>query len=233
MEAQGYNHGNRELWLPKPEFISYKVPSKKAIPRGGQPRKRVSSKIYKDWIVPHNLSSAQGYYDGPTQLWVPKDANHSQGGSSSLHEIRRPKHSNQIIQQRPVKSNASISNNKVSSSQLQPQKQRWMPKKTQGTHDKQEALVKQEQAWVPKKLETTRELQTSSRSSINGKQWVPIQCSIHTKPKEKIPRAKEKEVPLQELSSAFFMTINPIYDPSPIQDMDQLVEEILCQWGMQ
>ena len=108
-----------------------------------------------------------------------------------------------------------------------------MPKKTQGTHDKREALVKQEQAWVPKKLETTRELRTSSRSSINGKQWVPIQCSIHTKPKEKILRAKEKEVPLQELSSAFFMTINAIYDPSPIQDMDQLVEEILCQWGMQ
>ena len=118
LEAQGYSYGNRDLWLPKPEFISYKVPSKTTIPKGGQPRKRASSKIYKDWIVPHNLSSAQGYYDGPTQLWVPKDANHSQEGSSSLHEIQRPKQSNQIIQQRPVKSNASISNNKVSSSQL-------------------------------------------------------------------------------------------------------------------
>ena len=108
-----------------------------------------------------------------------------------------------------------------------------MPKKTQGTHDKQVTLVKQEQEWVPKKLETTRELQTSSRSSTssNGKQWVPIHCSIGTKPKEKIPKTKE-EVPLQELSSAFFMTINPIYDPSLIQDTDQLVEEILCQWGM-
>ena len=107
-----------------------------------------------------------------------------------------------------------------------------MPKKTQGTHDKQATLVKQEREWVPKKLETTKELQTSSRSSSNGKQWVPIQCTIDTKPKEKIPKAKE-EVPLQELSLAFFMTINPIYDPSPIQDTDQLVEEILCQWGMQ
>ena len=42
LEAQGYNHGNRELWLPKPEFISYKVPSKTAIPKGGQSRKKVA-----------------------------------------------------------------------------------------------------------------------------------------------------------------------------------------------
>ena len=109
-----------------------------------------------------------------------------------------------------------------------------MPKKTQGTHDKQEALVKQEQAWVPKKLETTRELQTSSRSSTSndGKLWVPIQHSTDTKPKENILKTKEA-VQLQELSSAFFMTINPIYDPSPVQDTDKIVEEILCQWGMQ
>ena len=109
-----------------------------------------------------------------------------------------------------------------------------MPKKTQGTHNKQATSVKQEQEWVPKKLEITRELQTSSRSSTpsNGKQWVPIHFSIDTKPKEKIPKTKE-EVPVQELSSVFFMTINPIYDPSPVQDTDKIVEEILCQWGMQ
>lgn len=87
LEAQGYNKGNRELWLPKPEFISYKVPSKTTTPKGGQPKKRATSKIYKDWIVPHNLSSAQGYYDGQTQLWVPKNAIHKQEGSSSLHEL--------------------------------------------------------------------------------------------------------------------------------------------------
>ena len=103
-----------------------------------------------------------------------------------------------------------------------------MPKKTQGTHDKQAILVKQEQEWVPKKLEIVREMQTSSRSSTsnNGKQWVPIQCSTGTKLKEKIIQTKE-DVPIQELSSTFFMTINPIYDPSPIQDIDQIVEEIL------
>ena len=27
LEAQGHNQGNRKLWLQKPEFIAYKVPS--------------------------------------------------------------------------------------------------------------------------------------------------------------------------------------------------------------
>ena len=99
MEAQGYNHGNQELWLPKPEFISYKVPSKTIIPKGGQLRKRATSKIYKDWIVPHNLITAQGNYEGQTQFWVPKDAIHNQGGSSFQHETHRPQQSNQVIQE--------------------------------------------------------------------------------------------------------------------------------------
>lgn len=98
-----------------------------------------------DWS--HNLIIAQGYYDGQTQMWVPKNAIHNQGGCSSQQEILHPQQSNQVIQQRSVKANASISNNTATSSQIQSQAQRCVPKKTQGTLDKQAISVKQEQGW--------------------------------------------------------------------------------------
>ena len=130
LEAQGYNQGNRELWLPKPEFTAYKIPFKETVlrrtPQRRQAttrnsnwrhgkskqkqrrRKQVStsgnlkgkgsyvqtwipkdslirgsnkecnyvrilarslqSKVYKQWIVPENLVTAQGYYEGQAKL---------------------------------------------------------------------------------------------------------------------------------------------------------------------
>ena len=38
LEAQGYNQGNRELWLCKPEFTAYKVHPMIGLPTGGVPK---------------------------------------------------------------------------------------------------------------------------------------------------------------------------------------------------
>ena len=81
--AQGYSHGNRELWLPKPEFISYKVPNKTANPTGGHPRRRVTTRNskpkgkkprqrYSKWSNSSNLShlKANSVF---VKTWIPKD----------------------------------------------------------------------------------------------------------------------------------------------------------------
>ena len=38
------------------------------------------------------------------------------------------------------------------------------------------------------------------------------------------------EVPQLNDPSQFFMTINPIFDPSPSSEADQIVDDILCPW---
>ena len=83
LEAQGYSYGNRELWLPKPEFISYKVPNKTAIPTGGHPRRRATTRNskpkgkkprqrYSKWSSSSNLSQpkANSVF---VKTWIPKD----------------------------------------------------------------------------------------------------------------------------------------------------------------
>ena len=47
LEAQGYNQGNRELWLPKPEFQTYKVPSKTPIPTRRRQSRRSAKQKHK------------------------------------------------------------------------------------------------------------------------------------------------------------------------------------------
>ena len=53
LEAQGYNQGNRELWLRKPEFTAYKVhPMMTGLPIGGVPKRhqRTQQKAHKEEI---------------------------------------------------------------------------------------------------------------------------------------------------------------------------------------
>ena len=89
----------------------------------------------------------------------------------------------------------------------------------------------QRQKWIPKKL-TEEEPQTSSKpNSINKKKWVPKQYSVTTNLESKMVESYEA-VPQPIDPSQFFMTINPIFDPSPSSDVDQVVDDILCHWDL-
>ena len=82
-DTQEYNHGNWELWLPKPEFTSYKMPNKTTIPKGGHSRRRATTKNsmqkgkkskqrYSKWSNPSNLHQpkANSLF---VKTWIPKD----------------------------------------------------------------------------------------------------------------------------------------------------------------
>ena len=91
LEAQGYYQGQRELWLPKPQFTTYKVPSTvqristncnrnlnkvwskhKSKNRKDNMQKRVPLMSSTTIWVPKPRLQAQGYYEGFTQIWIPK-----------------------------------------------------------------------------------------------------------------------------------------------------------------
>ena len=84
LEAQGYSYGNRELWLPKPEFTSYKVPNKTTIPKRVHPRRRETTKNskqkgkkskqrYSKWSNPSNLSQQPKANSVFVKTWIPKE----------------------------------------------------------------------------------------------------------------------------------------------------------------
>ena len=83
LEAQGYNYGNWELWLPKPEFTSYTVPNKTTVSTGGHPRRRATTKNSKPkhkkprqrcskWSNSSSFSQSKAN-SVLVKTWIPKD----------------------------------------------------------------------------------------------------------------------------------------------------------------
>ena len=80
LEAQGYNQGNRELWLRKPEFTAYKVHPMTDLPTGGVPKRHQRTqqrRRTKRKSKPKRGQTTSGHHqttkDRYVQTWIPKE----------------------------------------------------------------------------------------------------------------------------------------------------------------
>ena len=212
MKAQGYSQGNRDLWLPKPEFQAYTVPFKPTtVPTGRHQQRRTTtrsskrkhvqqkqrrqrpnnalastltktngncvktwipkdklaqmstneksnlvwilardqvSNAYEEWIVPQDLIKAQGYYEGQSQIWLPKALMKNQV-SSKISQEEKPQYSNHINQWRSMKATSEkIPSYKTTIAQILHKKRQWAPRSSNTTHSCQVVAVKIDQRWV-------------------------------------------------------------------------------------
>ena len=87
--------------------------------------KREESKAYQEWIVPKDLIQKQGYYEGNTQLWLPKSLLQSQS-SHQCYPKEEPWLPKITQQWRPVTRSTKPKVNQTTSAN---QVQKWVPKK--------------------------------------------------------------------------------------------------------
>ena len=79
LEAQGYNQGNRELWLQKPEFTAYKVHPMIDLPTGGVPKQHQRTQQQrraKRKSNPRRGQTTSGHQttkDRYVWTWIPKE----------------------------------------------------------------------------------------------------------------------------------------------------------------
>ena len=129
-------------------------------------------KTCKECIIPQELISAQGYYEGQTKLWLPKALVHNQQISRSLKQ-GKPHHSNRIMQWRLEEAAINkIRSGKAAMSQNLPSGQRWVTKSTKPTHLHQAIAVQLEKKWVPKQQFVAR-----GKSNLDEKRYIPKEPS--------------------------------------------------------